>query len=83
MYEIKLTKFTGCLLTDNAENLANQLLNLTDQELTEEKVEDVVQTLKKIINDVDINADLGKTVVNVFSNILSSSDSVLTKSSSE
>ncbi|XP_072265402.1 adhesion G-protein coupled receptor G6 isoform X2 [Pyxicephalus adspersus] len=69
--------------TDNAEDWANQLLNFTDQELTEEKVEDVVQTLKKIVNDVEINADLGKTVVNVFSNILSSSDNVLTKSSSE
>ncbi|KAM5163990.1 adhesion G-protein coupled receptor G6 isoform 2-T2 [Mantella aurantiaca] len=68
---------------DNAENLASQLLNLTgQQELTQEKVVDYVQTLMKIVNDVDINADLGKTVVNVFSNILSNSDSVLTKSSS-
>ncbi|XP_056423224.1 adhesion G-protein coupled receptor G6 isoform X3 [Hyla sarda] len=71
--------------TDNAEDLANQLLNLTGsgQELTQEKVDDVVQTLKKIVNDADINSDLGSTVVNVFSNILSSSDNVLAKSSSQ
>lgn len=71
--------------TDNAEDLANQLLNLTGsgQVLTQEKVDDVVQTLKKIVNDADINADLGSTVVNVFSNILNSSDTVLAKSSSE
>ncbi|KAM4693691.1 adhesion G-protein coupled receptor G6 isoform 2-T2 [Discoglossus pictus] len=71
--------------TENAEDLANQLLNLTGggQELTQEKVDNVVQTLKKIVNDADINAYLGSTVVNVFSNILTSSDDALSKSSSE
>ncbi|XP_044144496.1 adhesion G-protein coupled receptor G6 isoform X6 [Bufo gargarizans] len=71
--------------TDNAEDLANQLLNLTGsgQVLTQEKVDDVVQTLKKIVNDANINSELGSTVVNVFSNILSGSDNVLAKSSSE
>ncbi|KAM4041384.1 adhesion G-protein coupled receptor G6 isoform 3-T3 [Anomaloglossus baeobatrachus] len=71
--------------TDNAEELANQLLNLTSgQELTQEKVNDVVKQLKKIVNDApDINAELGSTVVTVFSNILSSSDNVLATSSSQ
>ncbi|XP_075453225.1 adhesion G-protein coupled receptor G6 isoform X3 [Ascaphus truei] len=71
--------------TENAEDLANQLLNLTGsgQELSPEKVDDVVQTLKKIVNDADINAYLGSTVVNVFSNILNSSDNALAKSSFE
>ncbi|KAM8945508.1 adhesion G-protein coupled receptor G6 [Pelodytes ibericus] len=71
--------------TENAEDLANQLLNLTGsgQMLTKEKVEDVVQTLKRIVNDANINSALGSTVVNVFSNILSSSDSALLTSSSE
>ncbi|XP_075059674.1 adhesion G-protein coupled receptor G6 isoform X6 [Mixophyes fleayi] len=71
--------------TDNAEDLANELLNLTGngQELTQEKVDNVVQKLKKIVNDANISAELGSTVVNVFSNILSSSDSVLAKSSSQ
>ncbi|XP_018412715.1 PREDICTED: G-protein coupled receptor 126 [Nanorana parkeri] len=68
---------------DNANDLANQLLNLTGQEMTAEKVDEVVERLKKIVNDVEINADLGTTVVNVFSNILSSSDNALIKSSSE
>ncbi|XP_053567795.1 adhesion G-protein coupled receptor G6 [Bombina bombina] len=71
--------------TENAEDLANQLLNLTGsgEELSPEKVDDFVQTLKKIVNDADINAYLGSTVVNVFSNILNSSDNALSKSSSE
>ncbi|XP_077342421.1 adhesion G-protein coupled receptor G6 isoform X5 [Lithobates pipiens] len=68
----------------NAGTLANELLTLTDgDEMTAAKVENVVQTLMKIVNDAEINADLGTTVVNVFSNILSSSDSALTKSSSD
>ncbi|XP_040206836.1 adhesion G-protein coupled receptor G6 isoform X5 [Rana temporaria] len=68
----------------NAGTLANELLNLTaEDEMTAAKVENVVQTLMKIVNDAEINADLGTTVVNVFSNILSSSDSALTKSSSD
>ncbi|XP_077342418.1 adhesion G-protein coupled receptor G6 isoform X2 [Lithobates pipiens] len=70
--------------TSNAGTLANELLTLTDgDEMTAAKVENVVQTLMKIVNDAEINADLGTTVVNVFSNILSSSDSALTKSSSD
>ncbi|XP_069810968.1 adhesion G-protein coupled receptor G6 isoform X3 [Dendropsophus ebraccatus] len=71
--------------TDNAEDLANQLLNLTGsgQELTQQKVDDVVKTLKKIVHDVDISSELGSTVLNVFSNILGSSDNVLASSSSE
>ncbi|XP_073528849.1 adhesion G-protein coupled receptor G6 isoform X3 [Phyllobates terribilis] len=71
--------------TDNTEDLAN-LLNLTGsgQELTQEKVNDVVKTLKKIVNDAaDINADLGSTLVTVFSNILNNSDNVLATSSSQ
>ncbi|CAI9561060.1 unnamed protein product, partial [Staurois parvus] len=72
---------TDC--TDNADALANQLLNISGEEMTADKVEDVVQTLMKIVNDVDINEDLGKTVVTVFSNILSSSNSALTKASSD
>lgn len=74
---------TKCMSSD-AGTLANELLNLTaGDEMTAAKVENVVQTLMKIVNDAEINADLGTTVVNVFSNILSSSDSALTKSSSD
>ncbi|XP_069462910.1 adhesion G-protein coupled receptor G6 isoform X2 [Ambystoma mexicanum] len=70
---------------ENPEDLANQLLNLTggDQELTQEKVGTFVQQLKKIVNGAEINASLGTTVLTVFSNILSSSDEALSKSSSE
>uniref|UniRef100_A0A8D0GGE9 Adhesion G-protein coupled receptor G6 n=1 Tax=Sphenodon punctatus TaxID=8508 RepID=A0A8D0GGE9_SPHPU len=73
-------------LTENSADIANQLLNLTGegQKLTSDKVNDVVQKLKKIVNDEEINESLGSTVVTIFSNILTSSDnSVLAASSSE
>ncbi|NWW94207.1 AGRG6 protein, partial [Rhynochetos jubatus] len=71
--------------TENAADIANQLLNLTGegQQLTSDKVNDVVQKLKKIVNDEEIDETLGSTVVTIFSNILTSSDSVLAASSSE
>ncbi|XP_075780430.1 adhesion G-protein coupled receptor G6 isoform X2 [Pelodiscus sinensis] len=71
--------------TENAADIANALLNLTGegQQLTADKVTDVVQKLKKIVNDEEIDESLGSTVVTIFSNILTSSDSVLAASSSE
>ncbi|XP_068040861.1 adhesion G-protein coupled receptor G6 isoform X2 [Anomalospiza imberbis] len=71
--------------TENAADIANQLLNLTGegQQLTSDKVNDVVQKLKKIVNDEEIDESLGSTVVTIFSNILASSDSVLAASSLE
>ncbi|NWV06357.1 AGRG6 protein, partial [Ptilonorhynchus violaceus] len=71
--------------SENAADIANQLLNLTGegQQLTSDKVNDVVQKLKKIVNDEEIDESLGSTVVTIFSNILNSSDSVLAASSSE
>ncbi|NXG15554.1 AGRG6 protein, partial [Grallaria varia] len=71
--------------TENAADIANHLLNLTGegQQLTSDKVNDVVQKLKKIVNNEDIDESLGSTVVTIFSNILTSSDSVLAASSSE
>ncbi|XP_077207284.1 adhesion G-protein coupled receptor G6 isoform X5 [Paroedura picta] len=71
--------------TENAADIANQLLNLTGegQQLTSDKVNDVVQKLKKIVNDEEIDESLGSTVVTIFSNILTSSDNVLAAASSE
>ncbi|KAL8186588.1 UNVERIFIED_CONTAM: hypothetical protein K2H54_074347 [Gekko kuhli] len=71
--------------SENAADIANQLLNLTGegQQLTSDKVNDVVQKLKKIVNDEEIDESLGSTVVTIFSNILTSSDNVLQAASSE
>ncbi|XP_034274819.1 adhesion G-protein coupled receptor G6 isoform X3 [Pantherophis guttatus] len=71
--------------TENAADIANQLLNLTGegQQLTSDKVNDVIQKLKKIVNDEEIDESLGSTVITIFSNILTSSDNVLAASSSE
>uniref|UniRef100_A0A8B9F1V0 Adhesion G-protein coupled receptor G6 n=1 Tax=Amazona collaria TaxID=241587 RepID=A0A8B9F1V0_9PSIT len=83
-YFLFLLHFTRTL-TENAADIANQLLNLTGegQQLTSDKVNDVVQKLKKIVNNEEIDESLGSTVVTIFSNILTSSDSVLAASSSE
>lgn len=74
-----------CVVSENAADIANQLLNLTGegQQLTSDKVNDVIQKLKKIVNDEEINESLGSTVITIFSNILTSSDNVLAASSSE
>ncbi|XP_018118456.1 adhesion G-protein coupled receptor G6 isoform X4 [Xenopus laevis] len=76
---------TDLTVTEDAENAANELLNMTGngQVLTSEKVNQVVQKLKQIVNDANISASLGSTVVNVFSNLLSSPDDLLAKSSSD
>ncbi|NXT99291.1 AGRG6 protein, partial [Buphagus erythrorhynchus] len=49
--------------TENAADIANQLLNLTGegQQLTSDKVNDVVQKLKKIVNDEEIDESLGSS----------------------
>uniref|UniRef100_A0A8C3XIG1 Adhesion G-protein coupled receptor G6 n=1 Tax=Chelydra serpentina TaxID=8475 RepID=A0A8C3XIG1_CHESE len=85
MYPFLLLLPFTYVLTENAADIANQLLNLTGegQQLTSDKVNDVVQKLKKIVNDEEIDESLGSTVVTIFSNILTSSDSVLAASSSE
>lgn len=85
MYPFLLVLPFTYVLTENAADIANQLLNLTGegQQLTSDKVNDVVQKLKKIVNDEEIDESLGSTVVTIFSNILTSSDSVLAASSSE
>ncbi|NWZ44745.1 AGRG6 protein, partial [Brachypodius atriceps] len=71
--------------TEHPADIANQLLNLTGegQQLTSDKVHDVVKKLKKIVNNEEIDESLGSTMVTIFSNILTSSDSVLAASSSE
>uniref|UniRef100_A0A8C8YQV8 Adhesion G-protein coupled receptor G6 n=1 Tax=Prolemur simus TaxID=1328070 RepID=A0A8C8YQV8_PROSS len=69
-----------------ANEVANQILNLTadGQNLTSANITSIVEQVKKIVNNEEnIDITLGSTLMNIFSNILSSSDSDLLESSSE
>ncbi|XP_028911629.1 adhesion G-protein coupled receptor G6 isoform X1 [Ornithorhynchus anatinus] len=70
----------------SSDELANELLNLTSegQSLTSDNITNIIGMLKKIVNNEEnIDESLGSTVMNVFSNILTSSDRVLLASSSK
>ncbi|MBZ3875247.1 G-protein coupled receptor 126, partial [Sciurus carolinensis] len=69
-----------------ANEVANQILNLTSdgQNLTSANITSIVEQVKRIVNqEENIDITLGSTLMNIFSNILSSSDSDLLESSSE
>ncbi|XP_015194623.2 adhesion G-protein coupled receptor G6 isoform X8 [Lepisosteus oculatus] len=66
---------------ENAADVATQLVDITNFELTKEEVTKIVTKLKEIINVAKINASLASTVVTVFSNVMTSSDSALAASS--
>ncbi|XP_052607054.1 adhesion G-protein coupled receptor G6 isoform X2 [Peromyscus californicus insignis] len=66
--------------------MADAILNLTGdgQNLTSANINNIVEQVKKIVNkEENIDIALGSTLMNIFSNILSSSDSDLRESSSE
>nr|XP_020142822.1 adhesion G-protein coupled receptor G6 isoform X3 [Microcebus murinus] len=70
----------------NEANDANQILNMTadGQNLTSANITSIVEQVKRIVNsEENIDITLGSTLMNIFSNILSSSDSDLLESSSE
>ncbi|XP_058390169.1 adhesion G-protein coupled receptor G6 isoform X7 [Diceros bicornis minor] len=69
-----------------ANEVANQILNLTGdgQTLNSANITSIVEQVKRIVNkEENIDITLGSTLMNIFSNILTSSDSDLLESSSE
>ncbi|XP_057345127.1 adhesion G-protein coupled receptor G6 isoform X2 [Manis pentadactyla] len=69
-----------------ASEVANQILNLTGdgQTLTSANITSIVEQVKRIVNkEENIDIMLGSTLMNIFSNILTSPDSDLLESSSE
>lgn len=72
-----------CLVLGEA---ANQILNLTGdgQNLNSDNIISIVEQVKRIVNkEENIDITLGSTLMNIFSNILTSPDSDLLASSSE
>ncbi|XP_032959026.1 adhesion G-protein coupled receptor G6 isoform X2 [Rhinolophus ferrumequinum] len=69
-----------------ANEVANQILNLTGdgQTLNSANITSIVEQVKRIVNkEENIDITLGSTLMNIFSNILTSPDSDLLESSSE
>lgn len=69
-----------------ANEVANQILNLTGdgQTLNSANITSIVEQVKKLVNKEEyIDITLGSTIMNIFSNILTNSDSDLIESSSE
>ncbi|EGV98006.1 putative G-protein coupled receptor 126 [Cricetulus griseus] len=82
--------FWGPIDTSNcsrqSNEVANEILDLTSdgQNLTSANINSIVEQVKRIVNqEENIDIALGSTLMNIFSNILSSSDSDLLESSSE
>ncbi|XP_041108452.1 adhesion G-protein coupled receptor G6 isoform X3 [Polyodon spathula] len=66
---------------ENAADVATQLEDITNRELTTEEVTKIVSKLNQIINVAKINASLASIVVSIFSKVLNSSDTSLAASS--
>ncbi|KAF4024625.1 hypothetical protein G4228_016536 [Cervus hanglu yarkandensis] len=69
-----------------ANEVANEILNLTSdgQPLSSANITSIVEQVKRIVNkEENIDITLGSTLMNIFSNILTSPDSDLLESSSE
>lgn len=75
-----------CYFLGEANEVANQILNLTSdgQTLNSANITSIVEQVKRIVNkEENIDITLGSTLMNIFSNILTSPDSDLLESSSE
>ncbi|XP_026940711.1 adhesion G-protein coupled receptor G6 isoform X1 [Sagmatias obliquidens] len=72
--------------SSEANEVANQILNLTGdgQTLNSANITSIVEQVKRIVNkEENIDITLGSTLMNIFSNILTSPDRDLLESSSE
>lgn len=54
--------------------VAVQLADITNNELSKEEVAQIVSKLKELVNIAKINATLASTVVTIISNVMVSSD---------
>ncbi|XP_064196223.1 adhesion G-protein coupled receptor G6 isoform X4 [Anguilla rostrata] len=80
--------FTNCtdidgieVSAENAADVVTQLADITQKELSTNEVSKVVTKLKEIVNVAKINASLAFSMVTVFSNVMTSSDTALAATS--
>ncbi|XP_041716514.2 adhesion G-protein coupled receptor G6 isoform X6 [Coregonus clupeaformis] len=62
---------------ENAAKVADQLADITNNELSTDEVSKVVDKVKELVNVAKINAPLATTVLNIISNVMTSSVSAL------
>jgi G protein-coupled receptor 126 len=75
-----------CLFLGEANEVANDILTFSSDKdnFDSANISLIVEQVKRIVNkEENIDIELGSTLMNIFSNILSSSDSDLLESSSE
>uniref|UniRef100_A0A3B3RC77 Adhesion G-protein coupled receptor G6 n=1 Tax=Paramormyrops kingsleyae TaxID=1676925 RepID=A0A3B3RC77_9TELE len=75
------TSFWGPADVKNAAEVASDLAGMTNNNLSTEDVSMVVTKLKDIINVAKINSTLASTMVTIFSNVMTSSNTALATSS--
>ncbi|XP_045916995.1 adhesion G-protein coupled receptor G6 isoform X2 [Micropterus dolomieu] len=68
---------------ENAADVAQQLVNITDNELSNEEVSKVVAKVNQLVNVAKINTTLASTVVKIISNVMTSSETALSNTSKE
>lgn len=86
MFKTLWVVFLPSFFLGEANEVANQILNLTGdgQTLSSANITSIVEQVKRIVNkEENIDIMLGSTLMNIFSNILTSPDSDLLESSSE
>lgn len=75
MFSGLLRVTSTCLKTENAAEVAVQLADITNNELSTVEVSKVVTMVKKLVNVARINATLATTVVAIISNVMITSNS--------
>ncbi|KAM4632862.1 adhesion G-protein coupled receptor G6 [Polymixia lowei] len=66
---------------ENAAEVAVQLADITNNELSNDEVSKVVTKVKELVNVAKINTTLASTVVTIISNVMTSSDTALAAAS--
>lgn len=72
---------SNCLRSENAAEVAVQLDDITNNELSTDEVFKVVGKVKELVKVAKINTPLAKTVVSILSNVMTSSVSALAAAS--
>ncbi|XP_072296710.1 adhesion G-protein coupled receptor G6 isoform X2 [Eucyclogobius newberryi] len=67
--------------TENAAKVADQLVVITNNELSQEEVSQVVTKVKELVNVAKINTSLAHTVVTIISNVMKGSEATLAATS--
>ncbi|XP_035851577.1 adhesion G-protein coupled receptor G6 [Sander lucioperca] len=71
------------VLAENAAEVAEQLADITNSELSNKEVSEVVSKVNQLVNVAKINRTLASTVINIISNVMTASQMLLPATSKE